>query len=211
MYCREISRVVTELGGWVGNTAALYSRGPVFKPRSWDYLSWLWFIVLSSDHPGTFRVSSLSYMFSVTYYFSFIYINCTLPLLHVPKILFQILSPTVNFVHAFPETFLPCWVSGLTLLRLYYCGNTPCTRKGFYENKFRSSSINVIRNNSVGIAIGYGMGGRGSIPDRCKIFLFSKTSRPAVGPTQPPTQWVPGGLSPGVKPPGAWSWSLISI
>jgi hypothetical protein len=34
-----------------------------------------------------------------------------------------------------------------------------------------------------------------------KIFLFSvaSVSRPAVGPTQPPVQWVPGVLSPGVK------------
>jgi hypothetical protein len=28
---------------------------------------------------------------------------------------------------------------------------------------------------------------------------FSSSSRPALGPTQPPVQWVPGVLSPGVK------------
>jgi hypothetical protein len=32
-----------------------------------------------------------------------------------------------------------------------------------------------------------------------KNFLFSTSSRPALGPTQSPIQWVPGALSPGVK------------
>jgi hypothetical protein len=38
-----------------------------------------------------------------------------------------------------------------------------------------------------------------------KIFLYSKEFRPALGPTLPPIQWVPGGggvLPPGVKRPG---------
>jgi hypothetical protein len=35
-----------------------------------------------------------------------------------------------------------------------------------------------------------------------KTFLFSTASRPALGPTQPPIQWVPGVLSPGVKRQG---------
>jgi hypothetical protein len=34
------------------------------------------------------------------------------------------------------------------------------------------------------------------------IFLFTTASRPAVGPTQPSIQWVPGTLSLGVKRPG---------
>jgi hypothetical protein len=29
-------------------------------------------------------------------------------------------------------------------------------------------------------------------PDRVKNFLFSTPCRPALGPTQPPIQWVPG-------------------
>jgi hypothetical protein len=33
-------------------------------------------------------------------------------------------------------------------------------------------------------------------------FLFSTASRPALGPTQPPNQWVPCALSQGVKQPG---------
>jgi hypothetical protein len=32
-----------------------------------------------------------------------------------------------------------------------------------------------------------------------KIFFFSTASRPTLGPTQSPIQWVPGALSPGVK------------
>jgi hypothetical protein len=34
------------------------------------------------------------------------------------------------------------------------------------------------------------------------IFLFTTTSRTALGPTQPPIQWVQGALSLGVKRPG---------
>jgi hypothetical protein len=40
-----------------------------------------------------------------------------------------------------------------------------------------------------------------SSPGTVKNFLFSKSSRPALGFTQPPIQWVPGALSPGVKRP----------
>jgi hypothetical protein len=43
---------------------------------------------------------------------------------------------------------------------------------------------------------------RSSSPSRVKSFLFSTSSIQALGPTQPPTQWVPGALSPGVKRPG---------
>jgi len=31
------------------------------------------------------------------------------------------------------------------------------------------------------------------------VFVFTTASRPALGPTQPPIQWVPGVLSLGVK------------
>jgi hypothetical protein len=34
------------------------------------------------------------------------------------------------------------------------------------------------------------------------IFLFTTASRTALGPTQPPIQWVPGALSLGIKMPG---------
>jgi hypothetical protein len=35
-----------------------------------------------------------------------------------------------------------------------------------------------------------------------KNFLFSTSSRPTLGSTQPPTQWVPGALSPEIKRQG---------
>jgi hypothetical protein len=43
--------------------------------------------------------------------------------------------------------------------------------------------------------------GRSSSPGRIKTFLLSTSSRPILGSTQPPIQWVPGSLSPGVKRP----------
>jgi hypothetical protein len=38
--------------------------------------------------------------------------------------------------------------------------------------------------------------------DRVRNFLFSVYFRPLTRPTQPPIQWTPGALSPGVKLPG---------
>jgi hypothetical protein len=43
--------------------------------------------------------------------------------------------------------------------------------------------------------------GWSSSPCRIKNFLFSMSSWPALGPTQPPIQWIPGALSPWVKRP----------
>jgi hypothetical protein len=47
---------------------------------------------------------------------------------------------------------------------------------------------------------GYGRGCRGSIPGRERdFFLFATAPRPALEPTQSPTQWVPGALTAEVK------------
>jgi hypothetical protein len=58
------------------------------------------------------------------------------------------------------------------------------------------------RDSSVDIAMGYGLDVRVSIPGRGMIFLFSTMSRLVLGPTQHPTQWVPGAPSPSVKREG---------
>jgi hypothetical protein len=51
----------------------------------------------------------------------------------------------------------------------------------------------------IGMTTGYVLNDRESIPGRSKIFLFSTTSRLALGPIQPSVQWVAVALSPGVK------------
>jgi hypothetical protein len=40
-------------------------------------------------------------------------------------------------------------------------------------------------------------------------FLFSETSRPTMGPTRPPMQYLPEALSPGVKLPGCEADHLV--
>jgi len=57
------------------------------------------------------------------------------------------------------------------------------------------------RDSSVGIATRYGLAGPG-IESRWGRD-FPHTSRPTLGPTQPPIQWVPG-LFPGGKAGGVW-------
>jgi hypothetical protein len=52
-------------------------------------------------------------------------------------------------------------------------------------------------------ALGYGLDDRGFDSwQRLGIFLFTTASRPALGPTQPPIQWVQGAF-PGSKAAGA--------
>jgi hypothetical protein len=57
----------------------------------------------------------------------------------------------------------------------------------------------------VGIATSYRLDDRGvgiKSPGGVKNFLYSTSSRPALGSTQLPMQWVPGAFSSGVKRPG---------
>ena len=64
------------------------------------------------------------------------------------------------------------------------------------------------RESSVGIATCYGLNDPGIESRWGKYFLHP--SRPALGSTQPPLQWVPG-LSRGGKAVRAWRWPPTSI
>jgi hypothetical protein len=58
------------------------------------------------------------------------------------------------------------------------------------------------RGSSVSIVSGYGLDDwaiKVRSPAGARIFPLSSVSRPALGPTQPPVQWVPGVFSLGVK------------
>jgi hypothetical protein len=66
-------------------------------------------------------------------------------------------------------------------------------------------SFKKSRDRSVGIALGYRLDDRGfrvRFPAGSGNFFFTTASRTALGPTQPPIQWIPGALSLGVKRPG---------
>jgi hypothetical protein len=64
----------------------------------------------------------------------------------------------------------------------------------FYQTKCHIKSQSAFLSggpgNSFGIATGYGLDGPGI--DSRYGRDFSHTSRPALGPNQPPVQWVPG-------------------
>jgi hypothetical protein len=65
-------------------------------------------------------------------------------------------------------------------------------RKKNPETKSRGSSVSIVSD--------YGLDDRSSIPDRGRgFFLYPLRPDRLWGPTQPPVQWVPEDISPGVK------------
>ena len=72
----------------------------------------------------------------------------------------------------------------------------------FHMQNIRSLTSKMGRDSSVGIAIRYGLDGPGIESRWGGGRDFPHPSRPALWPTQPPVQWLPG-LSPGVKRPGS--------
>ena len=82
-------------------------------------------------------------------------------------------------MHIQHGVLLSCLLNGsmgyyLTVLLVFLCSHS--------DNICGPSS-------SVGIATDYGLDGPGSNPGGDEIF---RLSRPTLGPTQPPVQWVPG-------------------
>jgi hypothetical protein len=81
------------------------------------------------------------------------------------------------------------------------CSQEPATGPCPESDKFVTTKF-LSHDSSAGIALGYGLDDRVLGFDSRRglgIFLFSTASRPALGSTQPPIQWVPGALSLGVK------------
>jgi hypothetical protein len=80
-------------------------------------------------------------------------------------------------------------------------------RYASHYNSLAALQVAVMsRDSSVGIALGYGLKDRDStvrFPAGLGIFPFTIASRTALGPTQPPIQWVPAALSLGIKRPSS--------
>jgi hypothetical protein len=116
------------------------------------------------------------------------------------KTRFLLLSATYGFVYV----GRPLWREDESVV-CNYCWSSPAQSFSgpsptglmtiFYCLRFETHGS---RDSVVGIATGYWS----SSPGGVKNFLFSTSSRPALGPTQPLIQWITGSLSPEAKLPG---------
>jgi hypothetical protein len=84
------------------------------------------------------------------------------------------------------STFLPYAVVNMSPADYYY----------YYYYYYGAAVAQAVQCLTTGWTIGWS---RFDPRQRQRIFLLAPASRPALGPTQAPTQWVSGVLSPGVK------------
>jgi hypothetical protein len=92
------------------------------------------------------------------------------------------------------------------LIRHCYCKNFHCSsdcknsnalkQAKIFRNKYPKTPYELLDEHSHWLRAGR-LRGRGSIPGRVKNVHFSMSSRPVLGSTQPPIQWVPGYLCGG--------------
>jgi hypothetical protein len=80
-----------------------------------------------------------------------------------------------------------------TLVLFPFMGSRSCNIRIMHGKKLRSRYSDWLRAGRPR--------GRSSSLGRVMNFLLSTTSRPTLGSTQPPIQWVLGALSPGVQRP----------
>jgi hypothetical protein len=84
--------------------------------------------------------------------------------------------------------------NSLTVLTCFFCQLSHSFADTICRHRSRGSSGSIVSD--------YGLDDRAigvRSPAGAEDFSSSLVSRPALGPTQPPIQWVPGVLSPGVK------------
>jgi hypothetical protein len=111
--------------------------------------------------------------------------------------LLHFISFTGMPIHRITKHFLECcWLTNCSIARISHSYHTFYIPLPSHHPWFNHP--NNIKCKEPGSVVGISRG-RSSSPGRVKNFLFSTSSRHALGPTQPPIQWVPVFFPPGVK------------